>query len=759
MEYRRLGRTGLKVSSLCLGTMMFGEWGNPDHDDSIKIIRSALDAGINFIDTADMYSYGESEEIVAKAVEGRRDEYVIATKFANPMGKNLNQQGSSRRWIIEACEQSLRRLGTDYIDLYQVHRVDPQTDIDETLGALSDLVHQGKVRYLGTSKAQPSQIVEAQWGAERRGRERFVCEQPPYSMLVRGIEAEVLPTCERYGIGVITWGPLGNGWLSGRWRKGVIDVPSTRAHRVPERYDLSIPANQVKLDATEALAVLAAESGLTLIHLAIAFVLHHHAVTSAIIGPRTAEHLDSQLERGRTEAHQGRPRPDRPYRRTRHQLHLVRQRLHPCGDRPREAAPPITAVPQSVRVSRDRRRDPRQPRRSLPTNLRLRSLGAGARLADLPVEEVHHGRRIGGGTHLGGARRMPGRELVPHVVVDRLVVRDHLLRDPMRLGLIRFIAAELKSSHKYPGRRAVTTRRGRRRGAAWPPSTKHSPSGVRQWRATLTDGPTTATTTSSRPASSIVRRNHPRVSIRPVRRSTRRASWCSQPAWFSSEPRWWSTVKQIVPPTRGRAQVDRRLPAVRPDLEQGTDRSAFDAGLVQGRALVVGHEPDRGACRLEQNGIHAPILTWVVSARCRPGPCARRRRPARSGSVAQPARNAAVSACAEEAASRASRRRTRTCSRTAGWGFARISRASASAAAMCSPTSTSRVTMPACHASSALNIRPVIETSFANAAWPRRGSRDGIGRPTSISVTWNRALRSATRRSQWSAVPSAWPRQ
>ncbi|MCU1345870.1 MAG: aldo/keto reductase, partial [Acidimicrobiia bacterium] len=203
MEYRRLGRTGLQVSELCLGAMMFGQWGNTDHDDSIKIIQTALDAGINFIDTADVYSIGESEEIVGKAIAGRRDDLVIATKFFSPMSSSLNHRGGSRRWIIQECENSLRRLGTDFIDLYQIHRPDPQTDVDETLGALSDLVHQGKVRYLGSSTFQPSEIVEAQWVAERRDRERFVCEQPPYSILTRGIEADVLPTCQRYGMGVI----------------------------------------------------------------------------------------------------------------------------------------------------------------------------------------------------------------------------------------------------------------------------------------------------------------------------------------------------------------------------------------------------------------------------------------------------------------------------------------------------------------------------------------------------------------------------
>src|SRR4051812_14371873 len=284
VRYRRLGRTGLQVSELCLGAMMFGQWGNPDHDDSIKIIQTALDAGINFIDTADVYSAGESEEIVGKAVAGRRDDLVIATKVFSPMSRDLNHRGSSRRWIIQECENSLRRLGTDYIDLYQMHRPDPQTDVDETLGALTDLVHQGKVRSLGSSTFQPSEIVEAQWVAERRGRERFVCEQPPYSILTRGIEADVLPTCQRHGMGVIPWSPLAGGWLSGRWRKGTDTIDSTRSSRLPMRYDLSLPENQRKLDAVEALAQLAEKAGSSPIHLAIAFVLRHPAVTSAIIG-------------------------------------------------------------------------------------------------------------------------------------------------------------------------------------------------------------------------------------------------------------------------------------------------------------------------------------------------------------------------------------------------------------------------------------------------------------------------------------------
>ena len=296
MEHRTLGRTGMYVSPLCLGAMMFGDWGNQDHDESIRIIHRALDAGLNFIDTADVYSRGESEEIVGKALaDGRRDSVVLATKVHGTMGDDPNQFGNSRRWIVKEVENSLRRLKTDWIDLYQIHRPEHDTDIDETLGALSDLMHQGKVRAIGSSTFPASQIVEAQWVAEKRNRERFMCEQPPYSMLVRGIEADVLPTCRRYGMGVIPWSPLAGGWLSGRYRKGQEPPRSTRAERLPRRFDLSIPGNQRKLEAADALARLAEESGHSLIELAIAFVIRHPAVTAAIIGPRTMEQLESQL--------------------------------------------------------------------------------------------------------------------------------------------------------------------------------------------------------------------------------------------------------------------------------------------------------------------------------------------------------------------------------------------------------------------------------------------------------------------------------
>jgi aryl-alcohol dehydrogenase-like predicted oxidoreductase len=296
MEPRPLGRTGVKVSPLCLGAMMFGEWGNPDHDESIRIIHRALDAGINFIDTADVYSRGESEEIVGKALAGgRREHVVLATKVHGSMGDDPNQFGNSRRWIMKAVEDSLRRLGTDYLDLYQIHRPEQDTDIDETLGALTDLVRAGKVRYIGSSTFPASQIVEAQWAAHDRGRERFVTEQPPYSMLVRGIENDVLPTAQRHGMGVIPWSPLAGGWLSGKYRKGAETPTSTRAARLPQRYDLDDPANQRKLDAADALARLADEAGIPLIHMALAFVIRHPGVTAAIIGPRTMEQLESQL--------------------------------------------------------------------------------------------------------------------------------------------------------------------------------------------------------------------------------------------------------------------------------------------------------------------------------------------------------------------------------------------------------------------------------------------------------------------------------
>ncbi|MGN9844479.1 aldo/keto reductase [Nonomuraea sp. H19] len=299
MRYRPLGGTGIEVSVHCLGTMMFGAVGNPDHADCARIVHHALDQGINFVDTADMYSAGESEEIVGKALRGRRDDVVLATKVHFQMGEGRNRSGNSRRWIVKAVEESLKRLQTDWIDLYQVHRPDHTTDVEETLGVLGDLVGQGKIRAFGCSTFPAEDIVEAHHVAERRGLRRFRTEQPPYSLLARGIETSVLPVCHRYGMGVLTWSPLASGFLSGRVRKGrPVDLSTGRARITPHRFDLSIPENVTKLAAAERLAELAAEIGCTLPELAVAFPVAHPAVTSVIVGPRTMEHLDATLKGG-----------------------------------------------------------------------------------------------------------------------------------------------------------------------------------------------------------------------------------------------------------------------------------------------------------------------------------------------------------------------------------------------------------------------------------------------------------------------------
>jgi aryl-alcohol dehydrogenase-like predicted oxidoreductase len=287
MRYRTLGRTGIKVSPYALGTLMFAtSIGNPDHDDSIRVIHKALDAGINFLDTAD--AYGDSEDVVGKALKGRRDSVVLATKVSRPMGEDPNQQGASRRWIMTAVENSLRRLQTDYIDLYQIHRPDPDTAIEETLSALSDLIHGGKVRAIGSSAMPASDIVEAQWAAERRGLQRFCTDQPPYSLLNRGIEREVLPVTQRYGMGTLVWGPLGQGLLTGRVRKG----QPNELRRAGFFKHLN---DERRLDTVEQFIALAEKAGLPMTHLAMAFAIAHPGVTSAIIGPRTMEHLDDLL--------------------------------------------------------------------------------------------------------------------------------------------------------------------------------------------------------------------------------------------------------------------------------------------------------------------------------------------------------------------------------------------------------------------------------------------------------------------------------
>ncbi|MGO1054383.1 aldo/keto reductase [Crossiella sp. CA198] len=294
MRLRTLGGTGIKVSPYCLGAMMFGAMGNADHDESVRMIHTAFDAGINFVDTADVYSNGESEEILGKALKGRRDDIVVASKAHLPMGEDANRRGGSRRWLVRAVEDSLRRLGTDHLDLYQLHRPDEDTALDETLGALSDLVRSGKVRAVGTSTFPAELIVEMQWESERRGHVRLRTEQPPYSIFNRAAETSVLPTCARYGMGVLTWGPLNRGWLTGRYRPGY-QLPEG-AHPVQQQmFHPAIPANARKYAVIEQLLKLAADSGHSLAHLAVAFVLSHPAVTSAIIGPRTPEQLADLL--------------------------------------------------------------------------------------------------------------------------------------------------------------------------------------------------------------------------------------------------------------------------------------------------------------------------------------------------------------------------------------------------------------------------------------------------------------------------------
>ncbi|MEU3147565.1 MULTISPECIES: aldo/keto reductase [unclassified Streptomyces] len=294
MQYRTLGRTGVQVSSLALGAMNFGRIGRTTQDEVTAVVDAALEAGINLVDTADAYSGGESEEMVGRAVAGRRDDIVLATKATMPMGDERNHQGSSRRWLVTALEDSLRRLGVDHVDLYQIHRWDPRTSDEETLSALTDLQRAGKIRYFGSSTFPAHRIVQAQWAARDHRLSRYVTEQPSYSILQRGIETHVLPVTEEYGLGVLVWSPLASGWLSGVVREGR-DVTTNRSTFMPQRFDTAIPSNRARLDAVERLARIADEAGLTLIQLALGFVTAHPAVTSALIGPRTLDHLRSQL--------------------------------------------------------------------------------------------------------------------------------------------------------------------------------------------------------------------------------------------------------------------------------------------------------------------------------------------------------------------------------------------------------------------------------------------------------------------------------
>lgn len=296
MQLRPLGTTGLQVSSLCLGAGMFGKFGNTDHADCERIIHAALDAGINFIDTSDVYSFGESESILGRALRGRRDDVVLATKFGLPFSDKPNRAGGSRHWIKREVENSLRRLNTDYVDLYQMHRPDPTADLDDTLGALTDLVREGKIRMFGCSTFPAELIVESQWRSQSRGFDRFRTEQPPYSLFARRIEADVLPTCQRYGMGVLVWSPLAQGWLSGKYRRGRQAEGVHRAHLQPQLFDEARADTARKYDAIEALVEIADAAGVSLLALALGFVLQHPAVTSAIIGPRTMEHLTGLLD-------------------------------------------------------------------------------------------------------------------------------------------------------------------------------------------------------------------------------------------------------------------------------------------------------------------------------------------------------------------------------------------------------------------------------------------------------------------------------
>jgi aryl-alcohol dehydrogenase-like predicted oxidoreductase len=294
MQYRTLGRTGVQVSALALGAMNFGTIGRTTRDDVTAIVDAALEGGINVIDTADFYSQGESEQLVGKAIAGRRDDIVLATKAALPMGEGRNHRGSSRRWLTTELDHSLRRLGVDHIDLYQVHRWDSTTSDEETLSALTDLQRAGKIRYFGSSTFPAYRIVQAEWAAREHHLSRYVTEQPSYSILQRGIETHILPVTEEYCMGVLAWSPLASGWLSGAIREGR-DINTSRAVLMPQRFDLSTLSNRSRLDAVEQLVIVADDAGLTLIQLALGFVVAHPAITSAIIGPRTLEHLTSQL--------------------------------------------------------------------------------------------------------------------------------------------------------------------------------------------------------------------------------------------------------------------------------------------------------------------------------------------------------------------------------------------------------------------------------------------------------------------------------
>ena len=299
MQYRTLGHTGIQASSLALGAMNFGKAGGTTPAEVDAIVGTALDAGINVVDTADVYSGGESEELLGRALVGRRDDVVLATKAGLPTGDGVGQRGASRRWLTTALDGSLRRLGVDHVDLFQIHRWDPATSDEETLAALTDLQQAGKIRHFGTSTYPAYRLVQAQWAAGTARVRRFVTEQPSYSILQRGVERDVLPVAQEYGLGVLVWSPLASGWLSGAVRRDR-EVTTNRAAFMPQRFDLAVPANRARMDAVEKLAALAEEAGLTLIQLSLGFVTAHPGVTSALIGPRTLDHLSSQLAAAET---------------------------------------------------------------------------------------------------------------------------------------------------------------------------------------------------------------------------------------------------------------------------------------------------------------------------------------------------------------------------------------------------------------------------------------------------------------------------
>ena len=448
MEYRTLGRTGLKVSPLCLGAMMFGSFGNTDHDDSIRIIHAALDAGINFVDTADVYSFGESEEIVGKALaQTKRHKVVLATKVHGQMGQDPNAQGNSRRWIMAACDNSLRRLGVDYIDLYQIHRPSPETDIDETLGALTDLVRAGKIRYFGSSTFPAHEIVEAQWVAERRARERFVTEQPPYSILVRSIEKDVLPMCQKYGMGVLSWSPLAGGWLSGAFGPGKENT-SRRATFLPHHYDMEIPGTGPSSRRSTQLTELADRAGLSLIQLALGFVLEHPGVTSP--DHRAPHHGAPRVAAAGARA-APEPRRARPHRRDRgtgHRPQRHRRRLGPRRHRGRRrcAAAPAEVRPPSWKPA-------------------LAGLASGDRLADasgqeLGVARLDHAAEPLPPGDLGAAQDLVhGRQVGPQRGVGRFgVLEDGLDPDELAhvgavlLGADGLAAAPVDGDRRHGGR-------------------------------------------------------------------------------------------------------------------------------------------------------------------------------------------------------------------------------------------------------------------------------------------------------------------